>query len=473
MAMIVIATVLRPGDAPWINDEPIMMETAIRYNATRSDLYGVWLPVTPAPFGLMGTRGARYGPLPIWIDQLFLAFTHNLVVMMACRAAVCSAVTAIALLWLSRTLGLSPWLAVATMLSPWLWFYSRQLWDNSLCVPLSALFLAAYADFFAIRRRWSLQLCTLCAMCLLLTHFMSVALLVPVALHLSITRFRTLWWFKWGVAAIIVIVAGVSWPYWYFLVEHYHGKTPGGSSPWLGWFYPLLGAHHLTAAGLDNILGEGWQYTLPVAVRSILLAAQWFSLAAYGAVWTGMLLALIRGTRVFVPRLRSTTMDHLCLVALAIWIGQSILNGLEHIDEGPHYFNATWIVYALFAWLSIDFLGRRFVAARALMPVYGVSLLTVAAIVAIKLHHDGGTRSANYGTALADQLQAAHRIDEFSPDSPRQIDLPQWSAHPLGLATLLELLPPPNGPHPTRLLLIRYRDAFANDARIKVTAGAP
>jgi hypothetical protein len=166
-------------------------------------------------------------------------------------------------------------------------------------------------------------------------------------------------------------------------------------------------------------------------------------------------------------------MDHLCLVALAIWIGQSILNGLEHIDEGPHYFNATWIVYALFAWLSIDFLGRRFVAARALMPVYGVSLLTVAAIVAIKLHHDGGTRSANYGTALADQLQAAHRIDEFSPDSPRQIDLPQWSAHPLGLATLLELLPPPNGPHPTRLLLIRYRDAFANDARIKVTAGAP
>ena len=59
MVLIVTATMLRPGDAPWIYDEPLLMEMAIQQNATPSHFLHITLPFTPATHGLKGTRGAR------------------------------------------------------------------------------------------------------------------------------------------------------------------------------------------------------------------------------------------------------------------------------------------------------------------------------------------------------------------------------------------------------------------------------
>ena len=144
---IVILTAMRPGDASWVNDEPILMEMAIRYNHTASAIYGFSLPFTPCPYGPQSIHGVRYGPLSIWIDQLFLVFTRNLVVMLAVRAMLLSSLTAAALIWLAKTLRLSPWFALVTMLSPWIWLFSRDLWDSTWCIPVSALLLAAYSRF--------------------------------------------------------------------------------------------------------------------------------------------------------------------------------------------------------------------------------------------------------------------------------------------------------------------------------------
>ncbi len=161
LALIVVATTLRPGDAPWIADEPLLLYGAMYCNTTASHLWKIRLPFTAAPYGLIGTRGVHYGPLAIWLDQIFLAFTHNPIIMIAIRAAAFSAITAAALYWLAKTLRVTPWLAVAVMLSPWLWLYSRQLWDNSLCIPLCAMLFAAYADFVLTHRPWSLRLAAL------------------------------------------------------------------------------------------------------------------------------------------------------------------------------------------------------------------------------------------------------------------------------------------------------------------------
>src|SRR5580700_1120275 len=132
---IVVAMGLRPGDSSWFFDMSLDFEIAMQFNATPSHILGISLPFTPAPYALQGTHGIRYGPLPIWIDQIFLAFTHDPIVMTAIRAVVVSALISLALLWLTQLLRVSPWLAVVTMLSPWMWYYSRQLWDNSLLVP--------------------------------------------------------------------------------------------------------------------------------------------------------------------------------------------------------------------------------------------------------------------------------------------------------------------------------------------------
>jgi hypothetical protein len=469
LAAIVAGTTFWPGDGPWIYDEPLMMDMAIHQNAAPCLVWRIRLPFTPAAYGLLGTRGARYGPLGVWIDQIFLGFTHDPVLMLAIRAGGAAAINAVALAWLCRTLRFSGWLAVCAMLSPWIWLYARQLWDNSLCVPLSAMTLAAYADFLLTRRPWPLRLAVLCGGLLLLVHFMAIPLVAAIAVHLALVEFRSLWRCKWSIAAIIAALVAISWPYWSFLLHNYAPSVPGGTSRWLGWFYPLLGAHHLGTAGLENVLGDGWQNGEPGVLR----AAQCITMLAYPAAWAGMIVAIPRAWRVVRRCPKASAIDHVFAVTWAAVIFQCALYGPLHVYEGPHYFNAAWIEFAAFAFLAIDSAKRWTGSAVwlwALLGLYATALLVSLAIIAGTIHHNGGMRSENYGTALADQIAAVRRMQRYSDDSPRKIEIPEWTKHPRTPAVLEELMPPPAGPRPKRSLLLHYRDAFPGDARITVAA---
>jgi hypothetical protein len=459
LAVIVAGTVFRPGDAPWVSDEPMLLHGALYMNSTPGHFWGIPLPFSPAPYGLLGTRGVHYGPLAVWIDQIFLAFTHIPTVMIAIRAAAVAAVNALALYWLAKSLRVTPWLAVAVMLSPWLWLYSRQLWDNSLCVPLSAMLLAAYADFIVTRRPWSLRLAILCGTLLLLVHLMAIALIAAIGLHLAIVEFRSVWRFKWSLLAIVAIVTAISWRYWSNLLYNHHQDIPGGTSPWRGYFFPFFGAHHLAAGGLENILGDAW-----VASRSPVVAvARWISLVAFPAVWVGMLLALPGLWRVLRLSPRAGPIDHIFAVAWVAVILQCALDGFQHVYEGPHYLNAAWIVSAAFLLLLARY------APAWIIGVYGASLLTVTVAIAVSIHQNAGMRSANYGSALWAQIEAVQNIQKFSGDSLLKIDIAQWTAHPIALTTLGELHPPPSTERPRRGILVHYRDGSPLDAHIAVT----
>jgi len=276
----------------------------------------------------------------------------------------------------------------------------------------------------------------------------------------------------------------VSWPYWSFLLHNYAPNVPGGTSQWLGWFYPLLGAHHLSTAGLENILGAGWRNGEP----GILRAARWITLPAYPAAWAGMILAIPRAWRVIRRCPMASAIDHVFTVAWAAVIFQCALYGPLHVYEGPHYFNAAWIEFAAFAFLAADsargWLANAHGAAVGivrpttvpqhfligLLGLYAAALLVSLATIAGTIHRDGGMRSENYGTALADQIAAVRRMQRYSDDSPRKIEIPEWTKHPRTPAVLEELMPPPAGPRPKRSLLLHYRDAFPGDARITVAA---
>jgi hypothetical protein len=183
---------------------------------------------------------------------------------------------------------------------------------------------------------------------LLLIHFMAVPLVAAIGIHLILVEYRSLWRFKWSIAGIVVVMLGISWPYWSYLFHNYAHNIPGGTSRWLGWFYPLLGAHHLSAAGLTNILGETWRSPAP----RILLVAQWITALAYPAAWAGMLLAIPSVYRVLCRSERVSAADQLYSVAWVAVILQCILYGPLHVHEGPHYFNAAWIYFAVFVFLA-------------------------------------------------------------------------------------------------------------------------
>jgi hypothetical protein len=461
LAIVLITGLLFPGDAMFMSDEALLLEHALIANHQPLNVLGISLPFTPARAGLQGLRGYE-GPFAVWVYQIFLLMTHDPIVMVAVRAVLVSGSTAFGLAWLARSMRLSPWYAPLSMLSPWLWVYNRVLWDNSFGIPLAAIAVAAYADFLITRRRWPLLLAAVSLAAMSLVHLMSAPLIAAVGLHALVFERRSVARFRWGL-----LLVGIPW---FCAFSRYFQTPPIGNSvrnlpnvttaP--GWWNPLLGGHHLTAAfdWLPSTRGH-----LPL----ILVVCQAITLLPHPAVWMGMGLAALRVRH----RWRSLTpVDHLVLLALAVAALQSVLDGMVRVGPEPLYFNATWIVYVILAWYAVDALCRW--AWKPAITVYLPVAAYVAAMTAVLgysillIHHNGGTRSIDYGTVLEDQMRAARRIQQFSPGSPIDITYSQWRTMTSAKDVLVALLPSPPGPRPLRRLRVRYRNAYPEDARIKV-----
>ena len=164
------------------------MEMAIRYNHTASHLYGFGLPFTPCPFGLQGTHGARYGPLPVWIDQIFLVFTQQpgfyaggpvaAVRIVNGRGARLAGENASAQSVVCRgDHALSVDLAFCPVIV-----------GQHVVHPISALLLAAYARFLADSKPAALIAVVICCVTLPLVHLMGIAMVLPVLLHALLFR---------------------------------------------------------------------------------------------------------------------------------------------------------------------------------------------------------------------------------------------------------------------------------------------
>ncbi len=316
VAVLVLALsaipLLFPGDAPFINDEPLLISAAFHANTLHR----------LAERGLTGTLGVSYGPLPVWIYQLFLLLSHNLVVVVLFRAALVTAVTALSLWWLAQTLKLWPWFAGAIMLSPYLWIYSRILWDNSFCIPVSALGFAAYASFLARKSAFSIFLMLLSLWILLCIHLMSLAFILPIALDLILVNRRDLWHHRWVVTGttLLATIGGLS--YWSYLLkaprQHYVSGGPAS------WFFPLLGPRFLSASGLDYFLGADWlNSTGNIAIEVAFL----LTLLSFPLTWMGIVVA-VRSIATIVRRKQPMSVrDHVGAVALAILLMQILLNG--------------------------------------------------------------------------------------------------------------------------------------------------
>src|SRR5258708_7545151 len=109
---IVIALMIWPSDAPWGGGDAQLIKLALQAHREHR----------LSEAGLGGSFGYPYGPIPLQIYQALLLFTHYLPTLVQIHAALIASMTATALLWLTRTLRWSPWLAAMAMLSPFFWF---------------------------------------------------------------------------------------------------------------------------------------------------------------------------------------------------------------------------------------------------------------------------------------------------------------------------------------------------------------
>lgn len=460
IGLLALLPLLWPGDAQWLNDEPNLINRALLANQQG----------TLAERGLRGTVGLDYGPFPIWIYQALLSLTHNAVALVAIRAALVSLATAASLLWLARTLALRPAFIAVILLSPYLWLFSRALWDNTFCIPLSALLLASYADCRERPRAWSLAVSAFCMGGMMLTHMMSLPIVAAVCLHMLLRRRIPLRTLAAGVP-VVLSLAAMAWPYFRYLVSaKVVNDNPVGPEVWL---FTLLGGRFLSASGLDRFFQPEWFEAAGSAMHALFTAAVFVSLAGIGLVWVGMVLAGVDVARAFRQR-SSTARVELMGVCLAAWLLQALLNGIARTALLPHYFNASWICYALLAWHAVDrFGGRRWTPPA--LAAYGAAMAFVLAFLIIRVHATHGSRLSYYGPSIATQWEIARQLNAFEPDTRIFFDTRLARDYPQAMLVLRKL----DSARPGALkksrgeLHVRYRLNESVDAELGVYVPRP
>lgn len=444
-----------PGDAPFINDEPALLDIALQHNAAGG----------LASFSLHGSRGARYGPVAVWLYQGMLLVTHDILAIVVLRALTFMVVLAVALSWLARSAGLPRSWVPVLLVSPYLWFYARHLWDNSFCIPFSALTFAAYASFLARPRRLTLTLAIFIATACVIIHLMSLALVLPLFVHLVATQRAYLWKTRAVPLVPALVLVAVTGESWLALLEVSPTVARGVAHLDALWF-ATLGARFSTAGGLDYFFGDAWTQRFlggPVTIAVVVSQMIGYGLCAWGmALAVGLARRALREGAPWSPR------AHLAALSLGVWWTQTALNLATATSFHPHYYNATWICFLFFGWLGLE---RAF--ERGLGPyvvaLHGSVLASALAIVAFGIHVTHGTRTLGYGIALREQLDLARRVARADPGTPIQTDIEQLRLYRHALAVLVQLrAPSPSADVPRRTFSVRFASSDPSDARIRI-----
>ena len=477
-----------PGDVPFVSDEPHLIAAALRANREGR----------LAPVGLYGSFGVPYGPLPTQLYQLLLLVSHDPVILVLLRAFACTATTAGALLWLARTLRLTPWFVPAVLLSPFLWHFNRLLWDNTFAIPVGALLVAAYADFLKTAAGRSLVAAFACTLALVSIHLMTAPLVAAFGGHMLWRHRAAMWKHRLGIACVLLIGAISTYGFAARTVRRavvrmeerravsasgrpatpaVNGTAPAPAaaapspiasdrlSRAAAFAFPIFGGRIVTGGGFYI----AWERFGPAADAAIRVARA-VSLVGYALVWGGIALA----ARLVYQQRRSPDRANAQATLLAILLAALVLqmaqDALMRVAPYPHYYTGTAVLFILFAWLAIDRLpAARWLRATAI-GVYAASLAVLTLASLWRIHHDGGTRRG-YGPTLANQWTVAQGARQYAADAALT-DVPHVRKYPhAGWALRMLLLPmdvPRAAVPPGKRLAICPTSGNPSDGRIEL-----
>lgn len=387
--LLCLLPMLRPQDVGMLTDEPTLLRLALDANTA-----GVWLT-----HGLAASVGTySYGPVPGWLMQVILCLIHAPVAIILAKTTFCCILLAIALIWLQRTIpAWRPFLPFLA-LSPYLWEYQRLTWDNTLCIPFSAMVMAAYLAFLVRPRAWPLAIALISAAALLLTHLMSLPLLAAIALHAVIFRRRDVLR-TWRLLLPTLILALLfALPYLSTLL-HVHLNSAPQHTLADAILHPILAGRYLSAVGVCQMLNPEWMQ--PIAERYWPFI--WISAFGIPLVWLGLLTA-IRHIWHATPQPPIQHSREFCALLLGVFALHLLLFTCMRLGAFTHYYNGIWIAYALLACLGCDTLQRLATPLRWALLAYPLSLAAITLATALRFATAEGTAAAGHGLAMREQM---------------------------------------------------------------------
>jgi hypothetical protein len=429
LGILSLARFLFPLDIPFINDEALLLKKAWEANQAGG----------LTTHGLMGSRGVDYGPFPLWFYRAALFFSGSVLGVVLLKIFTTALFTSASLYFFARTCPfLNPWLAGVALLSPYLWFYGRDLWDNSFVIPLSAVALTSYAVFLERESKWALTTCVLAATLGFLTHLVFLPVCLGILFHLLVFRWRWLWIslkedrrFLIALFVLAVVLAG---PYvWHLLGQSPTQKLEPGEVGHA--LMPFTGPRFFTGFGLEYFLGKDWYspFTGNVILNFFWVALLGFSLLGYPFVWFAILEAPVRLWKTRGEWDLEEEIDALMLLTFVFQIGLAWSYRLIPI---PNFHSACWLVYFYFLWRTLTVVLERPIF-RRLAGAYLVSLFTalIAMTTIIRLY--GGNRELHHGPTLGNLLQVSRDIARYGTKTPLEVEAFHPREFPWSIEALL------------------------------------
>ena len=472
IAFSLIPAVIWPGDTFWIFDEPA--EVAIAWRANQAG--------TLADRGLSGNFYLHYGPLPMQIYQAMLLFSHDPRVLVVLRATLCSLMLAGSLVWLSRSLRLTPWFAAAVVLAPPLWLNNRILWAANFAIPFSILAMAAYAAFLRSGGGRSLATALGAALALLCIHPQAAPLSTVIIGHMLWRHHRAMWRHRAGIMAVLAVLTLFNYRY-----LHYAIPTVYRSLTWYARTgYPeKMSNLSRGQAMLDPFMGgrlfggRDFQKThqrTPGPAKP-LSAVALFSDVCIPLAWIGLSIAVVRQVR---RRRRANDIDpnsepvdkprdecdaaRQTLLALALmgFFLQMLYFGLLKVPPEPQYFFGTFGLHVFLSWMGVEAI-KPLLLRGVIVGAYGLTLgiLTLGSLWGV--HHDGWPRTAS--PTLNEQISVVRELNRYDDHSVMTNVVPYLYDEAHALRVLRLLFPPavPPSMHSGRLV-IRYKAASGRRA---------
>ena len=424
-----IVTLLFPGDAVWINDEPLLIGKAYASNAA-----GQW-----CSSGLKGTVGMTYGPVAIWLYQLIMLFTQKTVLMVFFKTLITLTVLLYACIKISRYTKINfAYAGILLMVSPYLYFYNRILWDNVLLIPLIALSFAYFLEFFE-RKNWIAWFAGvfIAFLCLYL-HPMSLPWLI-------------------GVIAVSLICN------WKFFLQKYNRSllfTCSFALPGIPYLYKIATQFSFSSSSNINInqvfisvitVGKNltfygyFDYFLPEYLKTypkLALFIRVFSVTQLILIWIMFIVAIFLFIREYNNKKSLNTCNVALLYCFAVLFLHSLMTLVLRRSPHPHYNNAITFICLFITWRSIDYLVKRRLLKYIIYSFFLFSLGMMIILISL-IHTNEGTRGIHYGATINNQWKVIGGIADdlayYKEVSLNCKEISNYRLFPQALSVMVEL----------------------------------
>ena len=426
---ILLAYLVFPDLISWINDEPLLILTAI--NSLESGEI--------VQSGLYGSKNIPFGPIAIWFYQICLLFTSSLTLIVQIKTVCFVCLIYFSSLKICSELSIDKKLAFLPLLSPYVFHYSRILWDNCFLIPSSFLFIALLLSFWRKSDTKKLIALTVLATLMFQIHLTSLLLIIPaVLISLWITRI----WIKNHIASIFLslfILLALNYNYFNLLVENYHNiYEKSDSNPIL---ITLFGFINFSAFNFYNFfIPEIHDTNLSILVKCLKVLSL-----------SPLLICLISINNKFILR-KNAPFLFMLIISVPIPF-------IVNLKNFPHYFNSLLPIYIIIVLLIIN--QSKF--KKLFVSAYSLTLIASIFLFQFFIYSNSGTKSPRYGATLGNQLEI---VSIYNPDiSSLQTNVKNYQLFPHSLLAISKIID--NDKPKTKNLAIVYK---YQDIRGKIIA---